>query len=78
MVDNNWKKTTFMKSVPMSTYLVCFAVHQFTYTQRISKRGIPVSLTRFQILDTSMFAVSFLAFQSSCLLVFHTIGKKPN
>lgn len=43
-VDNNWKKTTFMKSVPMSTYLVCFAVHQFTYTQRISKSGKPLTV----------------------------------
>lgn len=43
-VDNNWKKTTFMKSVPMSTYLVCFAVHQFTYTQRTSKGGKPLTV----------------------------------
>lgn len=28
----------------MSTYLVCFAVHQFAYVERTSARGIPVSL----------------------------------
>lgn len=36
-------KTTFQKSVPMSTYLVCFAVHKFDYVERTSARGIPVS-----------------------------------
>lgn len=36
-------KTTFKKSVPMSTYLVCFAVHQFQFVERTSVRGIPVS-----------------------------------
>lgn len=39
VVDNNWKKTIFMKSVPMSTYLVCFAVHRFTSVQRTSDSG---------------------------------------
>ncbi len=29
----------------MSTYLVCFAVHQFNYVERTSARGIPVSLS---------------------------------
>lgn len=43
-VDNNWKKTTFMKSVPMSTYLVCFAVHQFTSIQRTSRSGKPLTV----------------------------------
>lgn len=43
-VDSNWYRTTFEKSVPMSTYLVCFAVHQFTAVQRISKRGIPLNI----------------------------------
>lgn len=32
-----------MKSVPMSTYLVAWAVHQFKYEERNSSRGIPVS-----------------------------------
>ena len=32
-----------MLSVPMSTYLVCFAVHQFKYEERFSSRGVPVS-----------------------------------
>ncbi|XP_032753236.1 glutamyl aminopeptidase [Rattus rattus] len=44
MVDNDWKKTTFMKSVPMSTYLVCFAVHQFTSIQRTSRSGKPLTV----------------------------------
>lgn len=44
MVDDNWKKTVFMKSVPMSTYLVCFAVHQFTHIERISKTGKPLRI----------------------------------
>ena len=38
------KKTSFVKSVKMSTYLVCFAVHQFTSVERESNRGIPVSM----------------------------------
>ncbi|KAJ0063022.1 hypothetical protein NL108_010650, partial [Boleophthalmus pectinirostris] len=37
-------KTSFIKSVPMSTYLVCFAVHQFESVQRISARGIPLKI----------------------------------
>ncbi|CAH2300766.1 glutamyl aminopeptidase [Pelobates cultripes] len=43
-LGNGWNKTVFMKSVPMSTYLVCFAVHQFTYLEEISKRGIPLRI----------------------------------
>uniref|UniRef100_A0A8C2DAZ5 Aminopeptidase n=1 Tax=Cyprinus carpio TaxID=7962 RepID=A0A8C2DAZ5_CYPCA len=37
-------KTSFKKSVKMSTYLVCFAVHQFHYVERISKRNIPLRI----------------------------------
>lgn len=43
-LPGNKVKTSFMKSVPMSTYLVCFAVHQFDFVERTSARGIPVSL----------------------------------
>lgn len=43
-VDDKWKKTTFMKSVPMSTYLVCFAVHQFTSIQKMSNSGKPLTI----------------------------------
>ncbi|XP_020857062.1 LOW QUALITY PROTEIN: glutamyl aminopeptidase [Phascolarctos cinereus] len=43
-VDDKWNKTIFMKSVPMSTYLVCFAVHQFTSVERTSARGIPLKI----------------------------------
>ncbi|KAK6493279.1 glutamyl aminopeptidase [Huso huso] len=37
-------KTTFQKSVPMSTYLVCFAVHQFVAVKRMSAKGIPLNI----------------------------------
>ncbi|XP_072261800.1 glutamyl aminopeptidase [Pyxicephalus adspersus] len=43
-IGNGWMKSVFQKSVPMSTYLVAFAVHQFTYEERISKRGIPLRI----------------------------------
>uniref|UniRef100_A0A8C5LXC1 Aminopeptidase n=1 Tax=Leptobrachium leishanense TaxID=445787 RepID=A0A8C5LXC1_9ANUR len=43
-LGNGWNRTVFFKSVPMSTYLVCFAVHQFTYIERISKSGIPLRI----------------------------------
>ncbi|ELK36549.1 Glutamyl aminopeptidase [Myotis davidii] len=43
-VDDKWKRTIFQKSVPMSTYLVCFAVHQFHPIKRTSKRGIPLTV----------------------------------
>lgn len=38
------KTTTFMQSVKMSTYLVCFAVHRFTYVERNSKTNIPLRI----------------------------------
>ncbi|XP_073729218.1 glutamyl aminopeptidase [Misgurnus anguillicaudatus] len=37
-------KTSFKKSVKMSTYLVCFAVHQFDFVERMSKRNIPLRI----------------------------------
>uniref|UniRef100_A0A8C1H9M7 Aminopeptidase n=1 Tax=Cyprinus carpio carpio TaxID=630221 RepID=A0A8C1H9M7_CYPCA len=40
-VSDQKTKTSFKKSVKMSTYLVCFAVHQFHYVERTSKRNIP-------------------------------------
>ncbi|XP_063774977.1 glutamyl aminopeptidase [Pseudophryne corroboree] len=43
-LGSGWKKTIFQKSVPMSTYLVAFAVHQFTYVQKVSKRGVPLRI----------------------------------
>ncbi|XP_045917883.1 glutamyl aminopeptidase isoform X2 [Micropterus dolomieu] len=43
-LPSNKKKTSFEKSIPMSTYLVCFAVHQFSYVERISARGIPLRI----------------------------------
>ncbi|KAJ1206147.1 hypothetical protein NDU88_001556 [Pleurodeles waltl] len=39
-----WNRTTFQKSVPMSTYLVCFAVHQFIPERRMSASGIPLTI----------------------------------
>ncbi|NWY00844.1 AMPE aminopeptidase, partial [Nothoprocta ornata] len=41
-LDNGWVRTTFARSVPMSTYLVCFAVHQFQWIERTSASGIPL------------------------------------
>ncbi|NXJ67330.1 AMPE aminopeptidase, partial [Rostratula benghalensis] len=41
-LGNGWNQTTFEKSVPMSTYLVCFAVHQFQWVERISASGKPL------------------------------------
>ncbi|XP_077093480.1 glutamyl aminopeptidase [Siphateles boraxobius] len=43
-VSDEKTKTSFKKSVKMSTYLVCFAVHQFKYVERTSKRGIPLRI----------------------------------
>uniref|UniRef100_A0A5F8AG53 Aminopeptidase n=1 Tax=Macaca mulatta TaxID=9544 RepID=A0A5F8AG53_MACMU len=43
-VDDKWNRTTFEKSVPMSTYLVCFAVHQFHSVKRISNSGKPLTI----------------------------------
>ncbi|XP_064306187.1 glutamyl aminopeptidase [Phalacrocorax carbo] len=41
-LSDGWIQTTFEKSVPMSTYLVCFAVHQFHWVERISASGKPL------------------------------------
>ncbi|XP_023373956.1 glutamyl aminopeptidase isoform X1 [Otolemur garnettii] len=43
-VDDKWNRTTFEKSVPMSTYLVCFAVHQFQSVDRVSNSGKPLKI----------------------------------
>lgn len=43
-LPNNKKKTSFIKSVKMSTYLVCFAVHQFTSVEKTSNRGVPLKI----------------------------------
>ncbi|XP_070403230.1 glutamyl aminopeptidase [Nothobranchius furzeri] len=43
-VADNKLRTSFQKSVPMSTYLVCFAVHQFEYVERSSRSGIPLRI----------------------------------
>ncbi|KAM4724354.1 glutamyl aminopeptidase [Anableps anableps] len=40
----NKLKTTFQKSIPMSTYLVCFAVHQFGFVEKISASNIPLRI----------------------------------
>ncbi|XP_023850078.1 glutamyl aminopeptidase-like [Salvelinus sp. IW2-2015] len=44
LLPDNKIKTSFQRSVPMSTYLVCFAVHQFTFVERKSSRGIPLRI----------------------------------
>ncbi|KAK5856953.1 hypothetical protein PBY51_010228 [Eleginops maclovinus] len=43
-LPGNKVKTSFEKSVPMSTYLVCFAVHQFSHLERTSAKGIPLRI----------------------------------
>ncbi|XP_068608071.1 glutamyl aminopeptidase [Brachionichthys hirsutus] len=43
-LHGNKVKTVFQKSVYMSTYLVCFAVHQFGYVERTSASGIPLRI----------------------------------
>lgn len=43
-LPGNKRKTSFQKSVPMSTYLVCFAVHQFGFVERTSSSGIPLRI----------------------------------
>ncbi|XP_041710895.2 glutamyl aminopeptidase-like isoform X1 [Coregonus clupeaformis] len=43
-LPGNKIKTSFQRSVPMSTYLVCFAVHQFMFVERNSSRGIPLRI----------------------------------
>uniref|UniRef100_A0AAQ5XWL0 Aminopeptidase n=1 Tax=Amphiprion ocellaris TaxID=80972 RepID=A0AAQ5XWL0_AMPOC len=43
-LPGNKAKTSFQKSIPMSTYLVCFAVHQFEYVERTSAHGIPLRI----------------------------------
>ncbi|KAL2780749.1 glutamyl aminopeptidase isoform 3 [Daubentonia madagascariensis] len=43
-VNDKWQRTTFEKSVPMSTYLVCFAIHQFQSVKRISNSGKPLTI----------------------------------
>ncbi|KAM9842326.1 glutamyl aminopeptidase [Aulostomus maculatus] len=56
-LPGNKKRTSFQKSVPMSTYLVCFAVHQFQYVERTSAKGIPLRIyTQPTQLSTATFA----------------------
>ncbi|XP_035530388.1 glutamyl aminopeptidase [Morone saxatilis] len=43
-LPGNKVKSSFQRSIPMSTYLVCFAVHQFEYVERTSARGIPLRI----------------------------------
>ncbi|XP_051946265.1 LOW QUALITY PROTEIN: aminopeptidase A-like [Xyrauchen texanus] len=43
-ISDQSTKTSFATSVKMSTYLVCFAVHQFKYVERKSIRGIPLRI----------------------------------
>ncbi|KAM9786890.1 glutamyl aminopeptidase [Syngnathus typhle] len=43
-LPGNRMRSSFQKSVPMSTYLVCFAVHQFAHVERKSARGIPLRI----------------------------------
>ncbi|XP_040055445.2 glutamyl aminopeptidase [Gasterosteus aculeatus] len=52
-------KTSFQKSIPMSTYLVCFAVHQFGFVERKSARGVPLRIyTQPSQLGTATYAAN--------------------
>ncbi|XP_053259759.1 glutamyl aminopeptidase isoform X1 [Podarcis raffonei] len=58
-LGNGWTVTTFQKSVPMSTYLVAWAVHQFKYIEKISDRGIPLRVyAQPQQLHTAEYAAT--------------------
>eukprot|EP00076_Gallus_gallus_P049427 XP_426327.3 glutamyl aminopeptidase [Gallus gallus] len=58
-LGNGWNRTTFQKSVPMSTYLVCFAVHQFKWVERRSDSGIPLRVyAQPQQLHTAEYAAN--------------------
>ncbi|XP_074517164.1 glutamyl aminopeptidase [Sebastes fasciatus] len=43
-LPRNKLKTSFQTSIPMSTYLVCFAVHQFGHLERFSAKGVPLRI----------------------------------
>nr|XP_033811401.1 glutamyl aminopeptidase [Geotrypetes seraphini] len=59
--EPGWNVTTFQKSVPMSTYLVCFAVHQFMFIEKISNRKIPLRIYVQPLqLDTAKYAASII------------------
>ncbi|NWR66197.1 AMPE aminopeptidase, partial [Bucorvus abyssinicus] len=58
-LSGGWTRTTFEKSVPMSTYLVCFAVHQFHWVERTSASGIPLRVyAQPQQIDTAVYAAN--------------------
>ncbi|KAM6301234.1 glutamyl aminopeptidase [Aegotheles albertisi] len=58
-LGDGWNRTTFEKSVPMSTYLVCFAVHQFKPVERISASGKPLRVyAQPQQIDTAEYAAN--------------------
>ncbi|NWH70192.1 AMPE aminopeptidase, partial [Piaya cayana] len=58
-LGNGWNRTTFEKSVPMSTYLVCFAVHQFQWVEKISASGKPLRVyAQPQQLHTAEYAAN--------------------
>ncbi|NWV09614.1 AMPE aminopeptidase, partial [Ptilonorhynchus violaceus] len=58
-LGDGWNRTTFEKSVPMSTYLVCFAVHQFDWVERISASGKPLRVyAQPQQIHTAQYAAN--------------------
>ncbi|NXM69554.1 AMPE aminopeptidase, partial [Serilophus lunatus] len=58
-LGDGWNRTTFQKSVPMSTYLVCFAVHQFAWEERISASGKPLRVyAQPQQIHTAQYAAN--------------------
>ncbi|XP_061441376.1 glutamyl aminopeptidase isoform X2 [Rhineura floridana] len=58
-LGSGWNQTTFRTSVPMSTYLVCWAVHQFQFIERYSSRGIPLRIyAQPQQIQTAVYAAN--------------------
>ncbi|XP_061552400.1 glutamyl aminopeptidase [Phycodurus eques] len=59
LLSGNKMRTSFQKSIPMSTYLVCFAVHQFDHVERLSARGIPLRIyTQPSQIETATYAAN--------------------
>ncbi len=54
----------------MSTYLVCFAVHQFEFVERTSNKGIPVSLLLCVAISTTFWNLFYAVKHIPILVCF--------